>query len=237
MSQGSSTTDLTVPALAPAPAPVPGDVDEALWLAVNREAKSSDESAAKVEEIRYLIMRGASLTLTRGQSSETLMGAAVRMKDDVTLRALLREHADPNSPASSGESLLSRAVYRARNSREDALRVIETLLEFGADPMFRDEEGETALEHAVMYAGENALRLLLNEANRMGQLDTTIALRLCTLAITHEDPDKLEMLLRIRRGLLTKDLIQKLVMVAFKHPAYNDCLDVLRDVALMLGFL
>lgn len=214
-------------------------LDEALWRAVNRNAATAAEYAAKEGAIRFLAAHGASMSYA-SEAGVTLMGAVLRTMDVGALRALLEAGASPDSPVHLKEprtSALCAAMYRARNGREGKLRQIEMLLEFGADPMHRGDRGETVLEEAVEHAGDKALGMLVANASERGRLDVATIYRLWELAIHREAPEKLRILLVAGRGAFTRDAMVRLVMLASSHPAYYDCIKEIRDAAMRRGVI
>ncbi len=107
-----------------------------------------------VELIRYLLAHGADITLhTPAQQSPMMLSVEGRGSEDAIIAALhvLREAgADPNA--------VHKVMYITRErggtalhfaTQKGAKKVISALVELGADPDVKDEDGLTALDYAM----------------------------------------------------------------------------------------
>jgi len=109
-------------------------------------------SKGKLEPARLLIRAGARLDSTCVEKAAVLSHAASTPAGLGVMRLLLDEHAELEQRDASGRTPL---MYAAGNGRESQVRL---LLKHGADPLARNNSGNTALDFAYVDGNPNALQ-------------------------------------------------------------------------------
>lgn len=95
-------------------------------------------------------------------SGVTPLGAAARAGCEVGLHLLLKANASPNKVmANSSEAppLVLAAMSRDKDKTRSA-RIVDTLLQFGADPLLCDSSGRSVTHHAAKNGNRDVLNLL-----------------------------------------------------------------------------
>ena len=194
-----------------------------------------------VEIVKLLIKHGADINVRRGFGNLTFL-MYVAMKCDHEMLKLLLEHcADVNAKDEDGKTALMLAVRGSNSRLDDFLRkneiindiysvekVIQVLLEHGADVNAKDEYGKTALMLAAENGRAKIARLLLehkaatNVQTTIGNVYTPLLLAiekdsLETVEVLldyNADPNFAEPLMYVARSdRLTKDFnISKLLL-------------------------
>ncbi len=152
-----------------------GDVKEvSAWLKAHPEkldAEISDgltllhvASAFGQEQlVSYLLDRNAKVNVNAtNQTRETpLHLATLYMNDETAARIvdrLIANGAELNAPQKGGQTALHHAV--ARGSKP----VVETLIQAGADPMLKDDQGRCAMD---LSTGDTAMREILKQSTKL----------------------------------------------------------------------
>lgn len=199
--------------------------DQALWRAVRRP---SNAWPVKARVIRVLLEHGAQCSQAGELTS--LMGDALGACDAEALRPLL-ERVDPNSdvhPSMPGVSILARAVCGAVDTEADRLATLRVLLEFDADPLSLDVNGDSAVDLAARRAGATAVSMLLEKAESMhGGLSPPSIYRLCETAILRNSHEILDVIVRRARKTsgFTRELREGLAGLARAHREHAFCLE------------
>lgn len=110
-----------------------------------------------MRRVRELLEQGANLDYKTKDGVTALLWAASAGNHEL-VRLLLNEHANLDDRDSLGHTALMLAVmdplvkdrkqYRTDSTKLDAQLTVETLLAYGADPLIKDANGDTALSHA-----------------------------------------------------------------------------------------
>ena len=176
-------------------------------LALPRCIMGSSKGVPPRQSSCRTLSHGADVSATDAFGRPILVYAVMNPINPEVLRCLLESGADPNAEDDSGMSVLQSAVYYAAQRAEPEnvklwmghgvdieeryLRMVQQLLDFGADATFRDSFGQSALfiylatllENRTYNADLGLVRLLLENGNQVtmendsGLLVTTYAMR------------------------------------------------------------
>ena len=111
----------------------------------------------QVAAVRLLIEKGADVRRPRGMNN--LLGAAVRKGTEEIIEILLEAGAKPNQKGLGRPSVLMMAGDN-RIRGVDKARIVQLLLQYGADPTIRDKDGKTAADLLREKGEEEAAALL-----------------------------------------------------------------------------
>lgn len=103
------------------------------------------------EKIRLLLRYGADTNLADKRGETPLHSLCRRSMDPYIIRLLLQHHANVNQQDNEGNTVFHHIASNYRATSYPVLpyqEAIEVLLEAGADPLVRNEDGETAAEKA-----------------------------------------------------------------------------------------
>ncbi len=124
------------------------------WTALEETVKKNDLVAAQA-----LLDHGADPNRTDSDDWSPLLVAAEKPQNTQMIALLLENHADPNLATSAGWTAISIAlndawVVNKDHKEETALRTVELLLVYGADPNRRSPERLSPLANALGTPGE-----------------------------------------------------------------------------------
>ncbi len=134
------------------------------------------------EEVKRLLQRGDIDVDKAGAYGSTPLHIAAHAGNTGIVEALLLKGAKPNVACDSGRTPLHKAIsafYISRNNNYQ--RVVQLLLDYGADPYKANNAEETPLQLAKAYRLDNIVKLLnVNETDKFGQTALCQAVELGT---------------------------------------------------------
>jgi hypothetical protein len=122
-----------------------------------RTALSYAANRNDTQSIKLLLHHNAKVELADQQGRTPLMVTSISGKLEAA-KLLLAYGANPNTKNERGETPLTRTTGEHNNDR-----VLQVLLDNGADPNFADGEGLTALHYATSYGQTKAMKILLQQ--------------------------------------------------------------------------
>lgn len=139
------------------------------------DAVAAAAGSGKVEAIAVLLSAGGNIK-SRDQMGRTVLETAAMSGSPAMVEEVLKSHPDLNAIDGEGyTALMQVAIYDFYQvTREDVQDVVHLLLQAGADPNVRDQQGDTALILCATFNKDLVLPLVqagadVNARNNQGQ--------------------------------------------------------------------